>query len=125
MDQNKSSGSHLDSHVNMIVVGSDWYIISRSDITAVVNAFTDNVGTIQVPIVDALIVYEDEITGNIYYLIAQNALYVKSMQHNLIPLFIMREAGLIVNERAKIHTIPDIVCPEDHSIIHDDWGLHI
>ena len=124
-DQNESGGSHLDSHANMIVIGGDCYIISRSDITAIVNPFTDNVGTIEVPIVDALIVYEDEMTGNIYYLIAQNVLYVKSMQHNLIPPFIMREAGLSVNKRAKIHTSPDIVSPEDHSIIDPESGLHI
>ena len=124
-DQNKSGGNHLDSHVNMIVVGGDCYIISRSDITAVVNASTDDVGTIEVPIVDALIVYEDDMTGNSYYLIARNVLYVKSMQHNLIPPFIMREAELIVNEQAKIHTSPDTVSPKDHSIIDHESGLHI
>lgn len=69
----------------MIVVGSDCYIISRFDTTAMVNAFTDDVGIIEIPIVDALIVYENEMTGNIYYLISQNVLYVKSIQHNLIP----------------------------------------
>ena len=101
------------------------YIISRSDATAIVSAFTNDVGTIEVPIVDVLIVYQDEMTGNIYYLIARNVLYVESMNHNLIPPFILREAGLIVNERAKIHTDPDTVCPEDHSIIDPKSGLHI
>ena len=54
-----SFGSHLDSHANMIVVGSDCHIISKSTHSAVVNAFTKDVGTIEVPIIDALLVYED------------------------------------------------------------------
>ena len=83
-----STGCHLDSHGNMIVCGKDCYIISQSSHTAVVNAFTKDVGTIEVPIVDALLVYEDEMTGKIYYLIARNVLYVESMEYCLIPPFI-------------------------------------
>lgn len=37
----------------------------------------------------------------------------------------MREAGLIMNGQAKIHTNPDIVCPEDHSVIDPESSLHI
>ena len=37
----------------------------------------------------------------------------------------MREAGLIVNMQVKIHIDPDIVCPEVHSIIDPNSGLHI
>ena len=67
-DKIKSDGNHLDSHANMIVVGkSDCYIISHSDTTAVFNAFTNDISTIEVPIVDALIVYENKMTGNTYY----------------------------------------------------------
>ena len=115
-DNTSSFGCHLDSHANMIVVGSDCHIISRSTHSAVVNAFTKDVGTIEVPIIDALLVYEDPTTGKIYYLIARNVLYVESMQHNLLPPFILRAAGITVNERAKIHTDPDEMSSEDHSI---------
>jgi hypothetical protein len=37
-----------------------------------------------------------------YLLIVRNALHVPSMQHNLIPPFIMREAGLVVNDVPKM-----------------------
>ena len=39
------------------------------------------------------------------------------MDHNLIPPFILREAGLTVNERPKIHTEPEKRNKFDHSII--------
>ncbi|KAL7538844.1 hypothetical protein ACHAXR_009411 [Thalassiosira sp. AJA248-18] len=51
-----------------------------------------------------------------YLLIVRNALYVSSMQHNLIPPFIMREAGLVVNDVPRIHC-GDEVTRESHSII--------
>ena len=60
-------------------------------------------------VVDAMIVYEGEYSGKLYFLVARNALYVESVDHNLIPPFILREVGLIVNERPKIHHIePDM-----------------
>ena len=63
-----------------------------------------------VPIVGAMIIYdEDEYSGKLYFLVAHNVLYVESVDHNLIPPFILREIGLIVNERPKIHHIePDM-----------------
>ena len=87
--------THLDSHANMVVVGKICLIISYSDHSAVVSGFTHEIGTVQVPIVDAVIAYEDEYqAGKIYYLVVRNALYVETMKHNLIPPFVMREAGL-------------------------------
>ena len=44
----------------------------------------------------------------------KNALHVPSMQHNLIPPFILREVGLIVNDVPKIHI--DNPVKADHSI---------
>ena len=43
----------------MIVIGHKCYSIFQSDTTAVVNIFTDNIGTIEVPIRDVLIIFED------------------------------------------------------------------
>ena len=47
------------------------------------------------------------------------------MEHNLIPPFILREAGLIVNERPKIHTDPKERNKYDHSILDNNSDLHI
>ena len=55
-----------------------------------------------VPIVDAAIAHDSDITGKTYLLICQNALYFQSMDHNFIPPFIMREANVTVNKVPKI-----------------------
>ena len=52
--------THLNSHANMVVVGKICLIISYSDHSAVVSGFTHEIGTVQVPIVDAVIAYEDK-----------------------------------------------------------------
>ena len=113
---NNNLGTHLDSHANMVVLGKHCRIISQSGTTAQVSEFTDDIGCLQaVPIVDAAISYDCPNTGRVYVLIARNALYVPSMDHNLIPPFIMREAQLTVNEVPKIHCLhPD---NETHCII--------
>ena len=45
------------------------------------------------------------------------------MSNNLIPLFIMRENGIVVNECAKIHC--EDPTREDHTIIFKGYDLHI
>ena len=74
----------------MCVMGKHCHIISDSGLTADVSASFDEVGSmLKVPIVDTLIVFECPFTGKIFLLVARNVLYVKSMDHNLIPPFIL------------------------------------
>ena len=107
----------------MIVCGEEVYIISRSGQVAEVNAFAKECGVLQIPIVDAAVVFEDPYDGDIYFLVMRNALYVESMDHHLIPPFIMQEAGLVVNHVAKIHCQQRT--QEDHRIIDKGSELHI
>ena len=99
------------------------YIISKSGQVADVNSFAKERGVLQIPIVDAAVVFKDPYNGDIYFLVMQNALYVESMDHHLIPPFIMQEAGLVVNDIPKIHC--QHCSQEDHSIIDCDSKLHI
>ena len=57
-----------------------------------------------------------------YILTLRNALHVPSMRHNLIPPFIMREAGLIVNEVPLIHTKAEELTNETHCIVSTGEG---
>ena len=108
------SRTELDSHANMVVVGRHCLIIHKTGKTADVSAFTPDLESIEIPIVDAALVYYCPYTGKEYVLLLRNALYVPSMQHNLIPPFIMREAGLLVNDTPKIHV--EEPTEEHHSI---------
>ena len=51
-----------------------------------------------------LIAYVDKTTEMTYYMVFFNALFVQSMNHHLVPPFLMREAGLIVDELPKIQS---------------------
>ena len=53
----------------MIVCGKEVYIISRSGQVAEVNAFAKECGVLQIPIVDAAVVFEDPYDGDIYFLV--------------------------------------------------------
>ena len=68
------------------------------------------------PIVDAMLAYDCERTNQVYLLVLRNVLYIESMDDNLIPPFILREAGLTVHERAKIHCEEGTMTEKDHTI---------
>ena len=95
----RSAGTtELYSHVNMVVIGAQGMIIQKTGKYADVNAFSSDVGTLsRVPIVDAAVAYDCPFSGRKILMVARNALYVETMDHNLVPPFIMREAGLEVD----------------------------
>ena len=58
-----------------------------------------------------------------YLLVAKNELHVTSMRDNIIPSFVMREYGLIVNE---IPNIPaKVPTKENYSITDETLDFHI
>jgi hypothetical protein len=120
-----SSRTELDTHANMIVAGKHCYVIAWTGRNATVNPFTPDYDALkEVPIVDAAIMYECPYSGKEYILVLlRNALHVPSMDNNLIPPFVMREAGLIVNDVPKIHLREPTV--DDHAILFEDFDLKI
>ena len=71
--------------------------------TVEVSPFTPDYKPIKVEVVNIVLQYDSPLDGKEYMLVIRNALCVPSMNNNLIPLFIMRENGIVVNECAKIH----------------------
>jgi len=118
----------LDSHANMCVLGKYCYLLSELSTARTVSAgaFAESAGGLEeVPIVDAMLSYDCEQTNQTYLLVPQNVLSLDSMDDSLIPPFFLRETGIIVNKRAKIHCDPDTVTEEDHTIQDLDTGLFI
>ena len=78
-----------------------------------------------ISIIDAAVHYDCPYHGQVYILVlCINALIVPSMQNNLIPRFVMGEAGIRVNDTPKIQTVE--LTEEDHSIYFletDIWIL--
>jgi hypothetical protein len=56
-------------------------------------------------------------------LLIPNALYIPSMDHNLLPPFIMRAGGVIINDIPKIHC--EYPTDNDHCISFRNHDLHI
>ena len=127
-DFNSESRTELDSHANMCVLGKHCYVLSDLEMAQTVSvvAFSDSAeGLNNVPIVDAMLVYDFERTNQVYLLVLRNVLYIENMDNNLILPFILQEAGLIVNERAKIHCKDGTILEEHHTIQECDTGLFI
>jgi len=114
----------LDSHANMPVVGSGCYIVGDTGKTVDVSPFTPDYDNLKdIPVVDAVIMYVCPYTGKEALLVVRNALYVPSMTNNLIPPFMIREAGVVLNDTPKIHVKDPTV--DDHAIMFpaDDFRI--
>ena len=123
-DQLIITRSELDSHANMVVLGKDCFIFESTGKTCNVEPFTADLGVAtNIPIVDVALAYDCPFTHETYILIIRNALYIHSMKHNLIPPFIMREGGVIVNDIPKMHCSDPTI--NDHCISFKDANLRI
>ena len=109
----------------MAVVGKHTTIIEFTGKTVDVNAFSPDCNALQeVPIVDAMVKWSNPYRDDDHYLLLiKNALYVPSMENNLIPPFIMREAGIVVNDVPKIHVEDPQV--EHHSLYFKKENVRI
>jgi hypothetical protein len=107
----------------MPVVGSETYILADLGKTLDVYPYTPDYKPMQVKMVDAAARYESPFDGKAYILVIRNALYVPSMKHNLVPPFLMREAGIIVRDTPKIYM--EESTKEDHAITFPETGFRI
>jgi hypothetical protein len=98
------SFAELDLHANMVVVGKQAFVFSHNVQYANVQVLAKEVkGLPAVPIVDAIIAYDCPSSGETYMLVVRNVLCVWTMDTNLIPFFISREAGLALHDTPKVH----------------------
>jgi hypothetical protein len=121
------SGLHatkLDSHANMAVAGSDCTVIARSGRHATVIPFSQNLPTMEmVEIGDIAIAYDDPISLQTYPLVIRNALMIPTMDHILLPLFLLRLAGLQVDETPQDQlALPTV---KNRAIYDPETGMRI
>ena len=122
-EMNVESHTELDSHANMPVVGKHGYIIAETGKKVDVSPFMPDYQPLTVPLVDAMVRYDNPYNGNSYILVLQNALYVPSMNNNLIPPFMLREMRVTMNDMPKIHKEDPTV--DDHTIMFKEMGFRI
>ena len=105
----------LNSHTNMVVVGRHAYILKLSGRTAQVSSFNPEYESLkEAPIVDAAFAYDCPVTDNFFILVFHNDLSVLSMERNLVPPLILREAAVEVNDTPKIRVKDPTI--HDHCI---------
>ena len=122
-EDESESRTDLDSHANMPVVGSDVYVLAKLNKTCEVSPYTPDYEPMRVPLVDAAVRYDSPFDGRAYILVIRNALHVPSMDYNLIPPFMLREAGIKVKDVPKIQV--DDPSEEDHAITFPETGFRI
>jgi len=99
------------------------YILTELGKTVDVSPFTPDYWTMEVQMVDAAVQYDCPYDGKSYILVLYNALHVPSMEHNLILPFMLREAGITVNEMPKIQVTNP--AESDHAIEFPETGFWI
>jgi len=116
--------TELDYHTNIVMVGDECIIFHNTGITCTVNAFTESSGKLeQVPIIDDDVSYDCLFQAKYYILLVRNAFHVPDIAVDLLPPFIIREAGLQINECPKIQLSDPTV--EVHSMYSEEVGLRI
>ena len=122
--QNESR-TELDSHANMVVIGCESMVIGWIEgKTYSAIPFDPSIGCVKsVPIIDAALAYDCPYIYETYILIGRNVMYIKTLRDNLIAPFIMREAGIIVDEKPKVQCVEPSV--DNHSLYVPDFNLRI
>ncbi len=118
----RQSVTELDSHANMAVAGRDCMIIAKSGHYASVTPFSADLPVMErVEIGDVAIAYEDPYSLETYLLMMRNTLLIPSMDHNLLPPFLVQEASLFLDETPKFQSTD--VSLENHTIYDEVTGL--
>ena len=117
------SRTDLDSHANMPVVGRGALVLVEHNRTCEVSPYSPDYEPKKVPLVDAAVRYDCPFDGRVYILLIQNALYVPSMDYNLLPPFMLREAGVIVRDTPKIQL--EDPSDNDHALTFPETGFRI
>ena len=90
----------------MVVDGPQCKIFDKTWKNRTVNSFSESAGQMDnAPIVDVAVAYDCTSKSKTYGHLMHKSLYIQELYVNLIPPFIMREAGVIVEECPKSQSI--------------------
>ena len=96
--------SELDSHADTCVVGKHALIIADFDRPVNVTGFNNKISTLQAKTVSAVVAYDDPMTGETIILIIHQAIYIPSMENNLLCPMQMRLNDVKISEIPKFLT---------------------
>ena len=118
------SRTDIDSYANIFVVLRNEHITSEISMIAEVSPFIlDYDKMLHYHVVDATIIHDNEYAGDICMLIFKDALSVLCMDHKLVLLFIMRDAGINLRTTLKFQREDPAI--DDHSVCFPKDNLGI
>jgi hypothetical protein len=116
----------LDSHADTCSFGPDAYILRDTDQTISVTGFLESLGTVKdVPIVTAVVAYDDPITLQTTLLHFHQSLYFADLPKHLICPAQLRANQIIVNDVPLLHLPYNERTPQAHSIISTPPHPHL
>jgi len=108
----------------MAVAGQDCTIIAESDHHANVTPFSSDLPVMEKDeIGDVAVAYDNPYSLETYLLMMRNVLLIPSMDHNLLPPFLVQEALLFLDKTPKLQSTE--VSLENHTIYDEVTGLRI
>ena len=111
--------TELDTHAASIVVGRNALVINETGKTVNMGPFPKELGSLKkVPIVDCVVAHDCPYSNETYYLAMYNALLVPQMEENLLPPFVVRRQGHILNDTPKIQVKSPT--KDDHCLIFEN-----
>jgi hypothetical protein len=122
--------TELDTHADTCCFGKHCYLLSESmSQTATVSGFSPKLGTLETPIVNVAVAYDDIRTGSTYILVFNQVLYIESIKHNLVSPFQLRMNDIVVNDTpltalVQTHNLEKVSLAA-HSIICGSANLQI
>ena len=117
------SRMELNSHASMAVVSRNCYILAETQRHVDVNLFMPVYPPIKAQLVDVAIQYDSPYDGKSHILVIRNAIHMPLMKNNLLPPFMLSEAGITVNDKAKIHLSDSSM--DNHAIVFPETGFRI
>ena len=106
--------TELDSHADTCVVGDNALIIHEHETNVAVTGY-DHGRTKTFKLVDAVVGYEDPITGLEYCLVINQAIHIPGLKHNLLCPMQVRMNDVLLNETPKF--LVENPTDEDHAMI--------
>jgi hypothetical protein len=116
--------TELDFYANMSVAGSGSTVIATSGHFAMVTPFSPDEPVLEKDeIGEAAMCYDNPVSLRTYILVLRNALLIPTMSHDLLPPFLVCEAGLFLDKTPKHQAMLPTI---DNRLIYDSrMGMRI
>ena len=107
LDMDESTANprtELDSHANMIMLRKNSFVFESTGRIYNIQPFSTDLGmATNVPILDGALAYDYPYTGQVCIILVRNALHISTIDHNLVPPFIILKIYYLLQSIPQFH----------------------